>query len=787
MEPIIVDDHSQDEAHTTNGNSFNNCYWEKQQQQQQQHHQHHHQNTTVPRPPSNVSLASAYSEAESFTTCYEPPSLWEEGEHDPYFFSTHNSTSHNNTIHNNNMTSLASVSSFGCLNNVMEEDDYSNGSIANNDNNNNHGHLPVRHIVPLQSFAQLQQQPPPPQLTAARLALSSDIGVLRRSLAGVHQALDEDDDEDIGMMMNYDHGTYQQQHQHQKPMMTATRPHQKLAHVLMERDQRMTLSALPMSRCFATPRMAIGTAFRSSFADNNKKKRMMPPALVMEQHDDDDDVVSMDVDYDMIRSTTKPSSIMTALSRQQPLACLETLADDVQLHIISFLPLHDVRAVMSTNGRFRRLMMTENAQNLWHDWCSQYQWAQMDNNSTTTSKKELLLVDDLSLPMAARPSTRHAMTDRTPMSSWHTQANLSLLLSMAQSQPTEIDKEQLCEYTTWSRRRRHSRRARRLSTMGESSQPLLRYWQSSSYHDSWVVQFMGRVGQGDRCVRSDQALPRPTLITGSKSSWTLPTSLSCHNSNSGNSSFGHGNSSFAGGTMGAAAAAAFGGSDHHGHHGASLLDLFCRSARAAIAPQPAWRPFVAPFLSHSGSAHLTPRLVSYFEVSILEPQTEEEPEHNNTTNGDNNNTGAPPARASRNDCVAVGVATEAFDWHARMPGWDAHSFGYHGDDGGIFHSSGGMLRKFGPSYGRGDVVGCGIDHVARGIFFTLNGNFVGYAWQGLPMDMLQKDMYPVVGIDTNDWIRCNFGTEPFKYDLKSMIVRHEDLVHQSLAASACHS
>lgn len=196
---------------------------------------------------------------------------------------------------------------------------------------------------------------------------------------------------------------------------------------------------------------------------------------------------------------------------------------------------------------------------------------------------------------------------------------------------------------------------------------------------------------------------------------------------------------------------------------------------------------MAPFLSHSGSAHLTPRLVSYFEVSILEPQTEEEPEHNNTTNGDNNNTGAPPARASRNDCVAVGVATEAFDWHARMPGWDAHSFGYHGDDGGIFHSSGGMLRKFGPSYGRGDVVGCGIDHVARGIFFTLNGNFVGYAWQGLPMDMLQKDMYPVVGIDTNDWIRCNFGTEPFKYDLKSMIVRHEDLVHQSLAASACHS
>ena len=179
------------------------------------------------------------------------------------------------------------------------------------------------------------------------------------------------------------------------------------------------------------------------------------------------------------------------------------------------------------------------------------------------------------------------------------------------------------------------------------------------------------------------------------------------------------------------------------------------------------------------AVHLTPRFVSYFEVSILEPKTE--------GNNNSNMAGSTPERSpstTKTDCVAVGLATDSFDWHARMPGWDASSYGYHGDDGGIFHSSGGMLRKFGPSYGLGDVVGCGIDHVAGGIFFTLNGVFLGYAWTGLPQEMLQQDFYPVVGIDTNDFIVTNFGTQPFVYDLKSMIVRHEDLVHQSLAASA---
>ena len=40
----------------------------------------------------------------------------------------------------------------------------------------------------------------------------------------------------------------------------------------------------------------------------------------------------------------------------------------------------------------------------------------------------------------------------------------------------------------------------------------------------------------------------------------------------------------------------------------------------------------------------------------------------------------------------------------RLPGWDKHSYGYHGDDGHSFCSSG-QGQKYGPTFTTGDVVG----------------------------------------------------------------------------------
>ena len=79
-----------------------------------------------------------------------------------------------------------------------------------------------------------------------------------------------------------------------------------------------------------------------------------------------------------------------------------------------------------------------------------------------------------------------------------------------------------------------------------------------------------------------------------------------------------------------------------------------------------------------------------------------------------------------------------------MPGWDALSWGYHSDDGGIFHRNGDMLRPYGPPFGVGDTVGCGIDLARGSVFFTVNGRYLGEAFVGVDVG---KDYYPTVGVD----------------------------------------
>ena len=89
----------------------------------------------------------------------------------------------------------------------------------------------------------------------------------------------------------------------------------------------------------------------------------------------------------------------------------------------------------------------------------------------------------------------------------------------------------------------------------------------------------------------------------------------------------------------------------------------------------------------------TSKLIYYFEIKVLD--------------------------AGRSGCIAIGF-TDASAKLSRQPGWEANSYGYHGDDGQRYHNCG-KGEDYGPTFTTGDIVGAGI-HLGKGhVFFTKNG------------------------------------------------------------------
>ncbi|XP_070536267.1 ran-binding protein 9-like [Ptychodera flava] len=117
----------------------------------------------------------------------------------------------------------------------------------------------------------------------------------------------------------------------------------------------------------------------------------------------------------------------------------------------------------------------------------------------------------------------------------------------------------------------------------------------------------------------------------------------------------------------------------------------------------------------------------------------------------------------RDGYMGIGLSSQGVN-NNRLPGWDKHSYGYHGDDGHSFCSSG-TGQPYGPTFTTGDVIGCGINLIDGTCFYTKNGHNLGIAFTDLP-----PNLYPTVGLQTpGEVVDANFGQSPFVFDITDMM------------------
>jgi ankyrin repeat protein/F0F1-type ATP synthase delta subunit len=109
-------------------------------------------------------------------------------------------------------------------------------------------------------------------------------------------------------------------------------------------------------------------------------------------------------------------------------------------------------------------------------------------------------------------------------------------------------------------------------------------------------------------------------------------------------------------------------------------------------------------------------------------------------------------------CTLGGEAIQFPGWPARADAPSAKSWGYHGDDGGMYNTSGeDDSSDIARSYKPGDTVGCGVDLATRTIWFTKNGTKLDQTFTNV-----QGRLFPLVGLSDVVQLQTNF-TGPFMW------------------------
>ncbi|KNC98840.1 uncharacterized protein SPPG_05814 [Spizellomyces punctatus DAOM BR117] len=118
-----------------------------------------------------------------------------------------------------------------------------------------------------------------------------------------------------------------------------------------------------------------------------------------------------------------------------------------------------------------------------------------------------------------------------------------------------------------------------------------------------------------------------------------------------------------------------------------------------------------------------------------------------------------------NSFLSFGLATKPYSSFHHI-GWDAHSIGYHTDDGRVYHGAFAKGIKYDTDLElagvqRGTVLGCGYDAGVGSVYFTRDGRFLGTAGEGI-----WGELYVAVAAIRAWKVEVNFGKRAFVYHPK---------------------
>ena len=113
--------------------------------------------------------------------------------------------------------------------------------------------------------------------------------------------------------------------------------------------------------------------------------------------------------------------------------------------------------------------------------------------------------------------------------------------------------------------------------------------------------------------------------------------------------------------------------------------------------------------------------------------------------------------------IEIGIATDKLNYTKNV-GYKENCIGYRGNDGKLYEwNQQNAGREYGETFGKDDVIGCGVNSQTKNVFFTKNGMIIGLT--NKPFDA-NKNWFPAVSLHSkNAKVEINFGEDLFLFDI----------------------